>query len=190
MICLFCFICSCYGSRSILADTTCLCPTLAARRGLTKHFPCLLYLLLLRRAACPRSERSVGGPVCIALMLDFSASRPVCKRAPRAGERLVILSRMVTHAVTSMPKTAKCACVALQVRRIWSPFRQHFFAAPAWIILFVCFLLSCSFCRFFFSTEHVCTCTQHDHDDTSVQQEEFDYQSTSRLHSDSLLDIS
>ena len=81
-------------------------------------------------------------------MLDFGASRPVCKRAPRAGGRLVILSttlakkigtatrqraqardlssmhvpvvdvracfnffgqgsRMVTHAVTSMPKTAK-----------------------------------------------------------------------------------
>ena len=40
-------------------------------------------------------------------VLDFGASRPVCKRAPRAGERLVILSRMVTHAVTSMPKTAK-----------------------------------------------------------------------------------
>ena len=40
-------------------------------------------------------------------LLDFGASRPVCKRAPRAGGRLVILARMVTHAVTSMPKTAK-----------------------------------------------------------------------------------
>ena len=92
-----------------------LCPTLGARRGPTKHLPLLLYLLLLWRAACPRSERSVGGPARISLMLDFGASRTVCKRAPRAGGRLVILSRMVTHAVTSMPKTAKCACVALQV---------------------------------------------------------------------------
>ena len=41
------------------------------------------------------------------LLLDFGASRPVCKRASRAGRRLVILSRMGTHAVTSMPKTAK-----------------------------------------------------------------------------------
>ena len=107
VICLFCFICSCYGARPILAVTTCLCPTLDARRGPTKHLPCLLYLLLLWRAACPRSERFVGVPARIALMLDFGASRPVCKRAPRAGGSLVILSRMVTHAVTSMPKTAK-----------------------------------------------------------------------------------
>ena len=145
VICLFCFICSCYGARPILAVTTCLelCPTLGARRGPTKHLPCLLYLLrlwraacprsecsvadqlagarrgptkhlpcllyllLLWRTACPRSERSVGGPAHIALMLDFGASRPVCKRAPQAGGRLVILSRMVTHAVTSLPKTAK-----------------------------------------------------------------------------------
>ena len=107
VIFLFCFICSCYGARPILAVTTCLCPTLGARRGPTKHLPCLLYLLLLWRAACPRSERSVGGPAHIALMLDFGASRPVCKSAPQAGGRLVILSRMVTHAVTSMPKTAK-----------------------------------------------------------------------------------
>ena len=85
----------------------CICPTLGARRGPSKHLPCLLYLLLLWRAACPRSERSVGGPARIALMLDFGASRPVCKRALRAGGRLVILSRMVTHTVTSMPKTAK-----------------------------------------------------------------------------------
>ena len=41
------------------------------------------------------------------LLLDFGASRPVCKRAPRAGGRLVILARMVTHAVTAVPKTAK-----------------------------------------------------------------------------------
>ena len=107
VICLFCFICSCYGARPILAVTTCVCPALGARRGPTKHLPCLLYLLLLWRAACPRSERSVGGPAHIALMLDFGASRPVCKRAPQAGGRLVILSRMVMHAVTSMPKTAK-----------------------------------------------------------------------------------
>ena len=60
-----------------------------------------------------------------------------------------------------------------------------FFAAPAWIVLFVCFLLSCpcvvldkhiSFYGFFFSSAHVCTCTQHD---DTFQQEE--YQSTSRL---------
>ena len=107
VICLFCFICSCYGARPILAVTTCLCPTLGARHGPTKHLPCPLYLLLLWRAACPPSERSVGGPARIALMLDFGASRPVCKRAPQAGGRLVILSRMVTHVVTSMPKTAK-----------------------------------------------------------------------------------
>ena len=45
----------------------------------------------------------------------------------------------------------------------WNPFRQHFFAAPAWIIRLVCFLLSCPcvdldkhsfFCRF---TGTVCT---------------------------------
>ena len=30
VICLFCFICSCYGARPILAVTTCLCPTLGA----------------------------------------------------------------------------------------------------------------------------------------------------------------
>ena len=48
-------------------------------------------------------------------MLDFRASRPVCKRAPRAGGRLLILSRMVKHAVTSIPKTTKCARVSLQV---------------------------------------------------------------------------
>ena len=68
--------------------------------------------------------------------------------------------------------------------RIRSLFRQHFFAAPAWIILFVCFLLSCpcvvldkhiSFYGFF-STAPVCTCTQHD---DTFQQEK--YQSTSRL---------
>ena len=96
-----------------------LCPTLGARHGPTKHLPLLLYLLLLWRAACPRSERSVGGPARISLMLDFGASRPVCKRPPRVGGGglLVILSRMVTHAVTSMPKTAKCACVALQVKK-------------------------------------------------------------------------
>ena len=80
VICLFCFICSCYGARPILAVTTCLCPTLGAWHGPTKRLPCLLYLLLLWRAACPRSERSVGGPARIALKLDFGASRPVCKR--------------------------------------------------------------------------------------------------------------
>ena len=101
-----------------------LCPTLGARHGPTKHLPLLLYLLLLWRTACPRSERSVAGPARISLMLDFGASRTVCKRAPRAGGRLVILSRMVTHAVTSMPKTAECACVALQV----NPFFNIFFA--------------------------------------------------------------
>ena len=94
----------------------CIYPTLGTRCGHTKHSPCLLYLLLLWRAACPamscygaatRSERSVGGPARISLLLDFGAFRPVCKRAPRAGGRLVHLSRMVTHAVTSMPKTAK-----------------------------------------------------------------------------------
>ena len=94
-------------ARGAVPLSICICPTLGARRGPTKHLPCLLYLLLLWRAACPRSERSVGGPACIALMLDIGASRPVCKRAPRAGGHLVILSRMVTHAVTSMPKTAK-----------------------------------------------------------------------------------
>ena len=55
VICLFCFICSCYGARPILAVTTCVCPTLGARRGPTKHLPCLLYLLLLWHAVCPRS---------------------------------------------------------------------------------------------------------------------------------------
>ena len=94
-------------ARGAVPLSICTCPTLGARRGPTKHLPCLLYLLLLWPAACPRSERSVGGPARIALRLDFGASRPVCKRAPRAGGRLVILSRMVTHAVTSMPKTAK-----------------------------------------------------------------------------------
>ena len=50
-------------------------------------------------------------PLCL-----ISALPALCiSLAPRAGGRLVILSRMVTHAVTSMPKTAKCACVALQV---------------------------------------------------------------------------
>ena len=94
-------------ARGAVPLSICICPTLCARRGPTKHLPCLLYLLLLWRAACSRSERSVGGPACIALMLDFGASRPVCKCAPRAGGRLVNLSRMVTHTVTSMPKTAK-----------------------------------------------------------------------------------
>ena len=108
-------------ARGAVPLSICICPTLGARRGPTKHLPCLLYLLLLWRAACPRSERSVGSPACFALMLDFGASRTVCKRAPRAGGRLVILSRMVTHAVTSMPKTAKCACVALQVNQSKPP---------------------------------------------------------------------
>ena len=97
-------------ARGAVPLSTFIWPTLGARRGPTKHLPCLLYLLLLWRAACPRSERSVGGPARITLMLNFGAYRPVCKHAQRAGGgggRLVILSRMVTHAVTSMPKTAK-----------------------------------------------------------------------------------
>ena len=94
-------------ARGAVPLSICICPTLGAQRGPTKHLPCLLYLLLLGRAACPRSERSVGGPACVALTLDFGASRPVCKRAPQAGRRLVILSGMVTHDFASMPKTAK-----------------------------------------------------------------------------------
>ena len=74
----------------------------------------------LARAACPRRLRSAGGPALIFPFLDFGASRPVCKRAPRAGGRLVILARMVTHAVTSMPKTQNVhaqRCKLTQVKR-------------------------------------------------------------------------
>ena len=55
---------------------------------------------------------------------------------------------------------------------------RHFFAAPAWIILFVCFLLSCpcvvldkhiSLSVVFF-LRHMRTCTQHD---DTFQQEEY-----------------
>ena len=94
-------------ARGAVPLSICICPTLGAQRVPTRHLPWLLYLHLLRRTACPRSEGSVGGPARIALMLDFGASRPACKHDPRAGGRLVILFRMVTHAVTSMPKTAK-----------------------------------------------------------------------------------
>ena len=58
----------------------CLFASVMARglSGPTKHLPFLLYnLLLLWRTACPRSERSVGGPARISLMLHFGASRPV-----------------------------------------------------------------------------------------------------------------
>ena len=78
-ICLSCFICSCY----------------------------MLYLLLLYGAACPRSERFVGGPALICLYACFRRFLLCVKSAPQVGERLVMLSRMVKHAVTSMPKTAK-----------------------------------------------------------------------------------
>ena len=48
-------------------------------------------------------------------MPDLRRSPLRVKSAPRAGERPIILSRMVTNAVASMPKTAKCACAANKV---------------------------------------------------------------------------
>ena len=66
----------------------------------------------------PYHLRCSSGPVCHFPLCPMPALRrsPLgVKSAPRAGGRLIIQSRMVTHAVTSTPKTAKCACVANKV---------------------------------------------------------------------------
>ena len=92
----------------------CLCPLLA-RGPTSKHLPFLLYCSCFGVRPVLGASAPQAAQLSFPFLLDFGASHPVCKRAPRAGGRLVILARMVTHVVTSMPKTAKCACVALQV---------------------------------------------------------------------------
>ena len=52
-------------------------------------------------------------PLC--LVPDLRRFSLHVKGSPRAGERLIILSRMVTQAVASISKTAKCACVTNKV---------------------------------------------------------------------------
>ena len=73
-------------------------------------------LAALYRARLERASSSFAPPerasLSFALMPDLRRSPLRVKSAPRAGGRLIILSRMVTHAVAFMPKTAKCACVA------------------------------------------------------------------------------
>ena len=66
-------------------------------------------------AATSKQSAPQAAQLSFPFMLDFGASRPVCKRAPRAGVRLVILSRMVTPS-PRCPRPPKCACVALQVK--------------------------------------------------------------------------
>ena len=77
-------------ARGAITLSICNCPTLGARRSPTKHLPFLaiflLYLLLLWQAACPRSERSVGGPARISLRLDFGAFGPaLCEKRSTGG---------------------------------------------------------------------------------------------------------
>ena len=50
---------------------------------------------------------------------DLRRSPLRVKSAPRTAGRLIIVSRMVTHAVASMPKTAKCACAANKVNELF-----------------------------------------------------------------------
>ena len=76
----------------------------------------LINALLLYRARSERASLSFARPerasLSFALMPDLRRSLLRVKSAPRAGGRLIILSRKVTHTVASMPKTAKFACVA------------------------------------------------------------------------------
>ena len=51
-----------------------------------------------------------------ALYARFAALLTPCEKRSTDGGRLTFLSSMVTHAVASMPRTAKCACVANKVK--------------------------------------------------------------------------
>ena len=66
--------------------------------------------------------RGPSGPVChLPFMPDLRCS-PLHVKSTHGGGGggggggLIVLSRMVMHAVASMPKTAKCACVANKVK--------------------------------------------------------------------------
>ena len=128
---LFCFICPPYGARperaSLLFAFSLNLPPLwrTAQSGPAYHCLATLYRARPERASLsfarpePASlsfARSERASLSFALMPDLRRS-PLCvKSAPRAGERPIILSRMVTRAVASMPKTAKCAYVAKKVK--------------------------------------------------------------------------
>ena len=87
-------------------------------RGLSG--PAYHCLTALYRARPERASLSFVQPkrasLSFALMPDLRRSPLRVKSAPRAGKRLIILSRMVTHAVASMLKTVKCACFANKVK--------------------------------------------------------------------------
>ena len=80
----------------------------------------LIIALLPHIARCSRGAayhlRGPSGPVC------HTPNMPELRRSSHRvltrstdGECLIVLSRMVTHAIALMPKTAKCACAANKV---------------------------------------------------------------------------
>ena len=112
----FCCTCSCYGARPVLGASApqgaqlwfAFVPLLArGPSGPTKHLPFLLYCSCFGARPVLGASAPQAAQLSFPLLLDFGASRPVYKRSPQVGGCLVILARMVTHAVTSMPKTAK-----------------------------------------------------------------------------------
>ena len=71
-------------------------------------------------------------------MPDLRHSPLRVKSAPRAGGgggRLIILFLMVTHAVASMSKTAKCTCVANKVN-YFETVPQHRYVALSHMVVY------------------------------------------------------